>query len=145
MQQHQQIAYARQSPTRAFAVGGRKADLNAAVARTGEAITGTSLLESHRPTYNSDLQMPYSSQELLNLIVPEPDAEHEDKDIEKSIISSNSAEEDNTEEAITNALFSVQGNVDEVSVIDKIMQSHQPKFAHLFKDASESSPIEEVK
>lgn len=67
--------------------------------------------------------MPYSSRELLDLIVPEPEEEHDDKikTLEKSIISSNSAEEDNTEEAITNALFSVQGNIDEVSVIDKIM------------------------
>ena len=48
-QKHQSILFARQSPVRGV---DRKADLNAAVARMGEEMTGTSLLETHRPKYN---------------------------------------------------------------------------------------------
>lgn len=82
----------------------RRADLNAEVARTGAKLTGTSLLEVQRVTYNAASNLPYTSEELIYMVQSKNTAVL--PDITKM---ANSSTED-AFETNTNALLSVEGN-----------------------------------
>ena len=110
----------------------RRADINAALERTGEPLTGTSLMEMKRSKYNPATQMPYTTEEILRLVQPnwppetttssQQQTQNAASNIEqmRSLVSRsiNSSAEDDYDGSLTNALCSVQGNFDDVSVIN---------------------------
>lgn len=115
--------------------GMRKADLNAELSRTAIAQDrkGASLLEMPQSVYNPNLQLPYTSEELLYLVEP---AQKNEASIDQSIYDG--------EQTPTNGHFSIQGNHDTQSIIEGRAQMNHTKATADFQGQPRKTMMEDI-